>query len=140
MNNCIFCKIINNEIKSYTIYEDELIKVFLDVNPNTNGHMLIIPKKHYQDIRDIETELITHSIKIIKEKLYPLVKEKLHCQGVSIAQNNEYGQEIKHFHIHLIPRYENDLGTVNYNQKILLDVEQVYTTLIKSVINRQSTK
>ena len=45
----VFCKIINNEIPSYTIYEDEIVKVFLDVNPNHTGHTLIVPKKHYQD-------------------------------------------------------------------------------------------
>ena len=48
----VFCKIINNEIPSYTIYEDEMVKVFLDVNPNHTGHTLIVPKKHYQDFFD----------------------------------------------------------------------------------------
>ena len=65
MNDCIFCKIIKNEIPSSTIYEDELIKVFLDVNPTANGHMLIIPKKHHTNILDMDNELISHSIKII---------------------------------------------------------------------------
>ena len=61
MNDCIFCKIVNNEIKSSTIYEDDLVKVFLDVNPNTNGHMLIIPKKHYENVLEIPTEIVSHS-------------------------------------------------------------------------------
>lgn len=129
MNDCIFCKIANNEIKSNTIYEDEKVKVFLDLNPSTNGHMLIIPKKHYQNIMDIDSEIIVHSITLIKETLYSLVKEKLHCDGVTISQNNEYGQEIKHFHIHVIPRYTNDEDVHTYNKEILLPISDIYSKL-----------
>ena len=129
MEDCIFCKIVNNEIKSHTIYEDELVKVFLDANPETNGHMLIIPKKHYQNILDLDEKIIPHAVKIIKEKLYPLIKEKLHCDGMTIAQNNEYGQEIKHFHIHVVPRYENDQDYHSYNKDILISIENIYSKL-----------
>lgn len=129
MKDCIFCKIVNNEIKSHTIYEDELVKVFLDANPETNGHMLIIPKKHYQNILDLDEKIIPHAVKIIKEKLYPLMKEKLHCDGMTIAQNNEYGQEVKHFHIHVVPRYENDQDYHNYNKDILISTEDIYSKL-----------
>ena len=129
MEDCIFCKIVNNEIKSHTIYEDELVKVFLDANPETNGHMLIIPKKHYQNILDLDEKIIPHAVKIIKEKLYPLMKEKLHCDGMTIAQNNEYGQEVKHFHIHVVPRYENDQDYHSYNKDILISTEDVYSKL-----------
>lgn len=129
MEDCIFCKIVNNEIKSHTIYEDELVKVFLDANPETNGHMLIIPKKHYQNILDLDGKIIPHAVKIIKEKLYPLIKEKLHCDGMTIAQNNEYGQEVKHFHIHVVPRYENDQDYHSYNKDILISIEDIYSKL-----------
>lgn len=129
MENCIFCKIINNEINSYTIYEDDLIKVFLDVNPETNGHMLIIPKKHYENVFDLEEEIILHSVKIIKEELYPLIKEKLNCDGLTISQNNGYGQEIKHYHIHVIPRYENDQDQHIYNKEMLIKPEEIYNKL-----------
>ena len=107
MNDCIFCKIINNEIPSYTIYEDDLIKVFLDVNPIANGHSLIVPKKHFKDINDIDLNILTHIQKTVKD-LFPKYKEKLNCDGITLCQNNEYGQQIKHYHLHLIPRYEND--------------------------------
>ena len=129
MEDCIFCKIVNNEIKSHTIYENELVKVLLDANPETNGHMLIIPKKHYQNILDLDEKIIPHAVKIIKEKLYPLMKEKLHCDGMTIAQNNEYGQEVKHFHIHVVPRYENDQDYHSYNKDILISIEDIYSKL-----------
>ena len=112
----IFCKIINNEIPSYTIYDDEIVKVFLDVNPLHNGHTLIIPKKHYENLFDIDTETLNHILKIAKQ-IAELLKEKLNYDGITISQNNGFGQEVKHFHLHLIPKYKN---------KEKLSVEEIY--------------
>ena len=72
----IFCKIVNNELPSYTLYEDDIVKVFLDVNPNHNGHTLIVPKKHYQDFFDIDDETLYHVLKVAKD-IAKLLKEKL---------------------------------------------------------------
>ncbi len=129
MNDCIFCKIIKGEIPSSTVYEDELVKVIMNINPITNGHLLILPKKHYENIFDIETNIITHSIEITKEKLYPLLKEKLNCEGLTILENNFLGQEIKHFHIHLIPRYKNDNAELDCNKEILENFENIFNKL-----------
>lgn len=129
MKDCIFCKIAKGEIPSFKIYEDEQIFVFLDVNPTTNGHMLLIPKKHYQDLLSLDEEILTHAVQKVKEKIYPFMKEKLHCEGLTICQNNEYGQEVKHYHIHLIPRYQNDQVKMEYNQDIILPIDQIHSTL-----------
>lgn len=129
MNDCIFCKIINNELPSKTIYEDDLIKIIMNINPTTNGHLLVLPKKHFVNIMDLDDEIVTHSFKIIREKIYPLLKEKLHCEGLTISENNELGQEIKHFHIHLTPRYENDLVDYNYNKDMLEDLDTVFAKI-----------
>ena len=75
MEDCIFCKIIKGEIPSRTVYEDEIIKVIMNINPNTDGHLLIIPKKHYENLFDIDQSIINHSIDIIKEKLYPKLNQ-----------------------------------------------------------------
>ena len=131
MNECIFCKIINDELPSKTIYEDEVIKVILNINPETNGHLLVLPKKHYDNLFDIEKKIINHSIDIIKEKLYPLLKEKLNCEGLTISQNNFLGQEIKHFHIHLVPRYQEDNLEFNYNKDLIKDIDKIYNDLTK---------
>lgn len=131
MKDCLFCKIINNEIPSSTIYEDDLIKVFLDINPTTNGHMLIIPKKHHVNVMDIDENIVSHALKVIKEKLYPMLKKNLGCDGLTIVQNNEYGQEVKHYHIHLIPRYQDDLVSDSYNKEMLIPVEEVFAKLSK---------
>ena len=109
--DCIFCKIIKGDIPSYTIYEDEIVKVILDINPVSNGHMLIIPKTHY--------------VKNTSKDLYKKYKDKLNMDGLSITQNNDYGQEVKHYHLHLIPRYEND--NIEFIKPTNLDsVEDVY--------------
>lgn len=129
MNDCIFCKIINNELPSKTIYEDDDIKVIMNINPSTNGHLLVLPKKHYVNILDIDEKFINDSFKIIRDKLYPLLKEKLNCEGLTISENNFLGQEIRHFHIHLTPRYQNDLADYDYNKNLLIDIDEVYSKL-----------
>ena len=131
MKDCIFCKIINNELPSKTLYEDDIIKVIMNINPNTNGHLLVIPKKHLVNLMDTDNETITHMLNVVREKLYPMLKEKINCEGLTLAQNNELGQEIKHYHLHLIPRYPNDNADFNYNKDILKEVEDVYNELTK---------
>lgn len=103
----IFCKIINGEIPSYTIYEDDIVKVFLDVNPNHNGHTLIAPKEHYENLFDIDEEVLNHILKVSK-KIASLLKERLGFDGITLSQNNMYGQEVKHYHLHLIPKYKDE--------------------------------
>ncbi len=130
MQDCLFCKIIREELPSSVVYEDELIKIIMNINPNTNGHLLILPKKHYLNFIDIDQEIITHSLEVTKNKIYPLLKERLHCEGLTLAQNNELGQEIKHFHIHLIPRYPNDGADISYKKDQLDDVGEIFEKLI----------
>ena len=126
--DCIFCKIINGEIPSYTVYEDNIVKVFLDISPNTNGHMLIIPKKHFTNIVDIDVDTMNHIVKIQK-KMYNLVKEKLGAEGATFAQNNDLGQDVKHYHMHLIPRYHNDGWINSYDENNKNSVEEVFNKL-----------
>ena len=105
---CLFCKINKEEIPSYTIYEDEIVRVFLDINPKHNGHTLIIPKKHYKDIEDIDMDTLSHIMKIEK-KMYQLLNDKLNPDGIILTQNNGIAQDIKHYHLHLIPVYKNEI-------------------------------
>lgn len=126
MNDCIFCKIIKGEIPSYTIYEDDKMKAFLDVNPVSNGHVLLIPKKHYKNFLDTPDELIKEMYHIIKTKIYPLLEEKLKITGLSICQ---IGKDVNHYHIHLIPQYENEEFDFKYNKENIKDVEEIYNKL-----------
>ena len=101
----------------------------MNINPISNGHLLILPKKHYENILDITEETLMHSMKILREKIYPLLKENLKCEGFTICENNFLGQDIKHFHIHVIPRYQNDQIDFNYNKNQLKDLEEIFKNL-----------
>lgn len=130
--DCIFCKIVKGELPSYTVYEDDIVKVFLNINPSSDGHLLVIPKKHYVNIEDIDLDTLNH-INIVIKKMYKLLKEKLNVDGLTIAQNNEYGQEIKHYHVHLTPRYINDnIDHIYKGDK--KDIKEIYE-ILKDVNN-----
>ena len=118
MSDCIFCKIINGEIPSYTICEDDYFKVILDRFPSSLGHVIIITKEHFANIYELD--------EFIAEKLYPLavktakkLKKALNCDGINILQNNEAAanQTVFHFHLHVIPRYENDDVMIDWRPK-----------------------
>ncbi len=126
--DCIFCKIIKGEIPSYKIYEDEFVFAFLDINPSTNGDLLLIPKEHRETILDLDTNVWCHMQKIINQ-LYPILKERLSCDGLTLVQNNEYGQEVKHFHLHLTPRYKEDNLTHTFKKENLAPLEEIYDQL-----------
>ncbi len=102
---CIFCKIIDNEINSFTIFEDNNVKVILEIHPKSLGEMLIIAKKHIKDVKELDDETAVALNNTIK-KMYELLEKKLNIAGLSIIQNNGIAAEIKHFHIHLIPKYK----------------------------------
>ena len=124
MKDCLFCKIINGDIPSYKIYEDEDLFVFMDISPVSNGHMLIVPKKHMVTVLDIDKDFLGKALVTIQEKLYPLLKSKLDIDCLTITQNNFLGQDVKHYHIHLIPKYSKDNS---YNEK--KEVEEIYNIL-----------
>lgn len=103
--DCIFCKIINGDIPSYTILEDNVVKVFLDANPDTNGHLLIVPKEHTLDITTIDENTLNHILNLVNPlKVY--LEEKLAIDGLTLIQNNGGCQHVKHFHLHLKPFYK----------------------------------
>lgn len=126
--DCLFCKIIDGSIPSNKVYEDDKVLVFLDINPNTNGHMLIIPKKHIVTVDEVDSSLASHILEVEK-KMHKLLTEKLGCSGLTIVQNNDLGQEVKHYHVHLIPRYEDDCWKMAFRQDNLLDVKEVLDKL-----------
>ncbi len=104
MENCIFCKIVKKEIPCDKIYEDKNFLCFLDIKPVTNGHVLIIPKKHVQWMQEAPDKTIS-SIFILTKKLMLALKKSLPCDYVQVGI---VGNEVPHFHIHLIPRYFTD--------------------------------
>lgn len=113
--NCIFCKIANGEIPSSTVYEDEDFRVILDLGPATKGHALILPKDHFKDVCELD-EKIAAKVLPLAAKIGAAMKESLGCAGFNIVQNNgeAAGQTVFHFHVHVIPRYENGQKIVSW--------------------------
>ncbi|MCR5196415.1 MAG: HIT family protein [Pseudobutyrivibrio sp.] len=106
---CIFCKLANGDIPTNSIYEDDNFKVILDADPATKGHALILPKDHFANLFEIDDAVAAKALPLAK-KIANRMMEKLGCAGVNIVQNNgeAAGQTVNHFHIHVIPRYEDD--------------------------------
>jgi len=109
MSDCIFCKIVEGAIPSYTIYEDEDFKVILDAFPSGLGHTLIIPKAHTDNVFTIEPSKLG-TIHQLAGKVAAAIKESCQADGVNILQNNGIaaGQTVFHYHIHIIPRFDDD--------------------------------
>jgi len=109
MNDCLFCKIINGEIPSEKIYEDEHSFAFLDHNPVNPGHTLLVPKEHSRNILDASEETLKNIMPALK-KISAAVKDGVSADAFNIYINNEpvSGQVIFHTHFHIIPRFEND--------------------------------
>ncbi len=108
MPPCLFCKIINGEVPSTTIYEDADTLAFLDIKPVNPGHTLVIPKKHYENIHDTPDETFA-KMSVAAKKVADAIL-KLGAKGVNIGMNNgkEAGQIIFHAHVHVMPRYGKD--------------------------------
>jgi len=118
--DCIFCKIINGDIPSKKIYEDDLVIAILDVNPVVDGHTLIIPKKHIADFKELDSELLNH-IYEVASKLSDMLIDKLDAKAMTFTVNYGESQVVKHFHLHLLPDYsikEKSLSVDEVYEKI----------------------
>ena len=114
--NCIFCKIAAGEIPSATIYEDEVCRVILDIAPAAKGHAILLPKKHFANIFEIDKET-AGSILYTASRVAAAMKEALGCDGINLLQNNgpAAGQTVFHLHVHVIPRYEGGPVMVSWD-------------------------
>lgn len=111
MENCIFCKIINGDIPSAKVYEDENVYAFLDISQVTKGHTLVIPKMHKENLFDLTLDMagpIFESVKQVADAIQKAYSPK----GLNLLNNNgeAAGQTVFHYHIHLIPRYSSEDG------------------------------
>lgn len=133
MDNCIFCKIANHEIPGKVLYEDDVCMAFLDLSQTTDGHTLVIPKKHYDHFLDVDENTLSHMM-IVSQKIANQLQKKMNAKGFNIITNmNEVaGQSVKHFHIHIIPRYQKeDSFDVHYTDRSNdVELENIYQQII----------
>lgn len=133
-DDCIFCKIVEGEVPSHKVYEDENVLAFLDTNPVSKGHTLVIPKKHVDDIHDAEK--MNYMWKPIV-KVSNAVKNVFSAEGVNIAQNNgeKAGQEVFHLHLHITPIYDGNELDITYNRSDLENGGEIAEKLDQEIKN-----
>jgi len=115
-DDCIFCKLANGVFATRSIYEDEDFNVILDLAPATRGHALILPKEHADNLYRLPDDTAAKAF-VLAKKLAQKMTDKLGCDGFNIVQNNGTvaGQTVFHFHLHLIPRYQEDAQKIAWN-------------------------
>ena len=127
--DCIFCKIIKGDIPCMKLFEDDKVLAFLDVNPDSDGHTLVIPKEHYKDIFDIPEDVLSHIYSVSKD-IMKLLEEKLGCNGFSLLQNNGSVQEVKHYHLHIKPYYDDKKSIeIIKHEELIKNVQEIYEIL-----------
>lgn len=124
--DCIFCKIINGDIPSAKVYEDDHVFAFLDISQTTKGHTLVIPKTHTRAIYDT-SEVIAQALFKRIPKIANAIQKTYEADGMNILNNNETAanQSVFHLHLHLIPRYKGDSNNFNFTWK---NNEEKYTS------------
>jgi len=138
---CIFCKFAKKEIDTAIIFENEYVIAFPDINPAgiLLGHTLVVPKKHFSTIDEVEEEYIKETMLVVKN-LAKAIKKISNADGINILQNNgkAAGQLIPHVHFHIIPRKHGDGIFFNENRRKLHPMEQTETAkLIKEALQKQ---
>jgi histidine triad (HIT) family protein len=123
---CIFCKIVSGEIPAVKVLDEELVVAFMDINPSSKGHMLVVPKNHAENIFEIPESDLATLIKAVK-KCAGAAKDVLRAEGVTILQLNGKASDqiVPHLHIHVIPRWENDGLSVSTWEMKPGDMEQI---------------
>lgn len=118
----IFTKILKGEIPSVKLHEDELCFAILDINPVNKGHLLLITNEPYPDLQSCPDEVLTHLIRLAKLADAKL-RDHLHCDATNLVVNNgrESGQEVPHFHLHVIPRWKGDHKNIQPSKETYTD-------------------
>ena len=111
MENCLFCRLVAGELPCYKVYEDDKVMAFLDIQPCSWGHTVVIPKKHFERWQDVDTD-IAASVAVALQKVAKIISKKLQPRAFNICLNDGKGagQAIPHVHWHIIPRYAGDGG------------------------------
>ena len=134
MTDCIFCKIIRGEIPCDKVYENDKVLAFLDISPVNKGHTIVIPKKHSENLLDADEQTLCELIKAVK-KLSIAIKKAVKADGINIGINNfkAAGQLVPHFHIHIMPRFENDGLKIDWPTKKLDNMEKIAESIKKLI-------
>ena len=134
--DCVFCRILNDEIPSYKVYEDENVLAILDISQATKGHTLIIAKKHVKNLYDINEDLAANIFRVVP-KIANAIKKAFNPIGLNVLINTEKPlQTVFHFHIHLIPRYVHDGVDIDFINNMGNTSKEQYISAQKAIQNQ----
>lgn len=132
MNGCIFCKIARNEMDALILHRNSLATVFMDINPVSRGHVLVIPNKHFENMNDVEDQYLME-VAMESRKMGIFLESTLGATGfnVLVANGRSAQQSVFHLHFHVIPRYENDLINLWFDRRMAKnsDIREIYALL-----------
>ena len=132
MEDCIFCKVVKGEAKSWKVYENDFVYAFLDINPASRYHTLVIPKSHYTNMFDIPERDLKEVVAVVK-KLTTLYQDKLGLKNIQYITNAgaEAQHDVFHFHMHIVPRQTGDGQDVHWktHQEWRTDFDQMLEVL-----------
>ena len=130
-DSCIFCRIAQKQLPASSVYEDEKVMAFLDIRPLNEGHTLVIPKAHYENVFDVPRELNAY-IHGVTKQIAIAVKKAMNADGISIIQQNgkAANQDVPHLHVHVIPRY-NGQKMPSFSETSEANREQLSQTATK---------
>jgi len=133
--SCNFCRIVSGENPASMVYEDERVLAFMDLHPANIGHLLVVPREHWETIYDIPEKVLGDLFAVVK-RVSVAVKKAVGAEGISVLQFNEgaAGQSIRHFHVHVIPRFRGDaiskfvgamLGSMGFEKAERPDLDEI---------------
>ena len=128
---CVFCKIASGEFSSHKIYEDEKVLAILDLSQATVGHTLVMPKQHFENIFELDEETSKHLFNVVRKISTHYKETNPNIKGINLLNNNGSiaGQTVMHYHMHILPRYENDdLENMKFTEH-KLDLAQICSEL-----------
>lgn len=139
MSDCIFCKIINGELPAAKVFENDDVLAFLDISQVTKGHTLVIPKAHKENIYELDSETAAKLFTVVPQ-ISQAIKDEFKPKGMNLLNNNGAfaGQAVFHYHLHLIPRYDDNDGfkanwTTNNDQYSSEDLQSIAATIQKNI-------
>ena len=107
MDSCIFCEIISKVEDAYIIYENDYVCCFLDKDPINKGHILVVPKKHYQEFTEVDQNSLAE-VMYAAQRISKILEKLLSTDGITVMQNNGIFKDVEHYHMHIIPRFKED--------------------------------
>jgi histidine triad (HIT) family protein len=134
MTKCVFCKIVAGKSKCWNVYEDDLVLAFFDINPEAPGHTLVVPKKHFKDIYDVEDKYLER-IALVCKRIALIYKKSLGIDEINLIHGSGKNaqQDVFHFHIHIWPRNKGESVKLKYKirKEIVSDFDKLLAKIRK---------